>query len=70
MEETLSTKNDVTAQNVHIGMAVDYYRAPKAVKFATQVISSPRMHKGELCVTVAMIGEPVPLSKLKKSGGQ
>lgn len=70
MEKTLSTKNQVTTENVYIGMPVDYYRAPKAVKFATQVISTPRMHKGEMCVTVAMIGEPVPLSTLKKSGGQ
>lgn len=64
-DQTQTPKNQVTAGNIYIGMPVYYYRAPKAVKFVTQVISSPRMHKGELCVTVAMIGEPVPLSTLK-----
>lgn len=65
--ENQNTQRQVTKDNVYVGMPVHYYRAPKAVKFVTQIISAPRMHNGELCVNVAMIGEPVALSTLKSA---
>ena len=56
----------VTEANIYVGMPVSYFKAPKAVPFRTQVITAPRDIEGEICVNVAMIGDAVPIAKLKK----